>query len=386
MLRAFFILTIALAGATAAIAQQTDVQPWLRSLSHQRPAARAQAASELAKLGKSAEPAVAALVQASQDSAPEVRFAAVDALTRLRLLPETSIPALAKALQDREPSVRVQAAAALGQWRSQPEVAIPALIGALKDADANVRARAAQGLQGWDTRKLPDLKSQSAAALTPLLKDPDGLTRAMTAVTLGQLDTEVDAAVVVLTALLTHEDWKVRQLAVSGLGSLAPRSKSALSAVVELMGDPEPAVRQQAANNVARIDPVAGLEALLTSVKHRDTLRRETLPDALVNLARSSEPAATALVQLLKDRSPEVRYRAALALGRIGASAKPAIPDLSGMLEKDQNYLVRQVAAEALGQIGKDASPALPALLQATSDWNDHVRDAALAAIKKIAG
>jgi len=291
-----------------------------------------------------------------------------------------------KSLKDPEPGIRVQAAATIGQWHSQPDVAVPALIGALQDTDAGVRQRAAQGLGGWDTRKWTDLKSQTTQGLAPLLKDPDGLARAYAAVTLGQFDVEVDAAVAVLTELLQHPDWKVRQQAVSGLGTLSPKSKSALPAVVELLGDPEPAVRQQVANNVSRLDPVAGLEALLANVKHKDVVRREVLPDALVNLAKTSEPAATALVQLLKDKSPDVRYRAVLALGRIGASAKLAVSDLSIMLEKDPNYLVRQVAAEALGQIGKEATPALPALLQATTDWNDHVRDAALAAIKKIAG
>jgi HEAT repeat protein len=278
------------------------------------------------------------------------------------------------------------AATALGQWRSQPEVAIPALIGALKDSDATVRARSAQGLQGWDTRKLPELKSQAAAALAPLLHDPDGLTRAAAALTLGQLDADGDASVRALTGLLKHDDPKVRQQAVNGLGALAPRSKSALVAVIELLGDPEPTVRQQAANVAVRLDPVAGLDALLANMKHKDASRREVLPEALANLAKTSEPAATALVQLLKDRSADVRYRAALALGRIGVAARPAVAELSTMLAQDKNYLVRQVTAEALGQIGKEATAALPALLQATSDWNDHVRDAALAAVKKIAG
>jgi HEAT repeat protein len=263
---------------------------------------------------------------------------------------------------------------------------MPALIMALKDADATVRARAAQGLQGWDTRKLPELKLQAAQALLPLLKDPDGLVRAMAAVSLGQFDSDVDAAVSVLTALLTDPDWKVRQQAVSGLGALTPRSKTSLPAIIELLGDPEPAVRQHAANVASRLDPAAAVDVLLANVKHKDAVRREVLPEALANLAKTSEPAAKGLVQLLKDGSPDVRYRAALALGRIGISAAPAIPDLSTMLAKDPNYLVRQVAAEALGQIGKEAAPALPALLQATNDWNDHVRDAALIAIKKIAG
>lgn len=63
---------------------------------------------------------------------------------------------------------------------------------------------------------------------------------------------------------------------------------------------------------------------------------------------------------LLADDSPQVRRRAALALGTFRVAE--AAPALAGLLRGDADPMVRQAAAWALGRIGgSDARAALTA-------------------------
>jgi HEAT repeat protein len=79
--------------------------------------------------------------------------------------------------------------------------------------------------------------------------------------------------------------------------------------------------------------------------------------------------AVAALVTLLKDRHPVVRYRAAGALGIMGVDAAPAVDDLVETLN-DPNSDVRYAAVMALGEIGPEAKTAVPALLEAMREEN----------------
>lgn len=76
--------------------------------------------------------------------------------------------------------------------------------------------------------------------------------------------------------------------------------------------------------------------------------------------ARSPETAAPDLVPLLRSRSSERRYEAAIALGRTGDQA--AVPALKDALS-DPDPGVRWMALEALGAIGGPALPVLIGLL-----------------------
>jgi HEAT repeat protein len=73
------------------------------------------------------------------------------------------------------------------------------------------------------------------------------------------------------------------------------------------------------------------------------------------------------LIKQLTDKNPEVRQKAAFALGKIGPKAEAAVPALSKAL-KDENFDVRWSAAEALGEIGPKAEAAVPALIESLTD------------------
>jgi HEAT repeat protein len=88
------------------------------------------------------------------------------------------------------------------------------------------------------------------------------------------------------------------------------------------------------------------------------------------------------LQRMLDDPSPAVQAQGALGLGLHGAEAQPAVPALARAL-RSSDTLVRQQAALALGQIGV-ADEAVPALVAALADPEWTVRRQAAVALGQI--
>ncbi|MCX5796092.1 MAG: HEAT repeat domain-containing protein [Elusimicrobia bacterium] len=94
-----------------------------------------------------------------------------------------------------------------------------------------------------------------------------------------------------------------------------------------------------------------------------------------------SAAAVPALAEgVLDDRSADLRFACARALGRIGQPARAAAVPLTGAL-KDADPVVRAAAAQALGRIGKDSAMVRQALTAATQDQDAEVRRAAAQAM-----
>src|SRR5262249_55186896 len=90
-----------------------------------------------------------------------------------------------------------------------------------------------------------------------------------------------------------------------------------------------------------------------------------------------------ALVELLqKDPRNTIRFSAAEALGKIGPTAKAAVPDLIVAMQEDTGGGVQREAATALGLIG-DLS-ALPALKEALKSSDNDVSRASGEALKRL--
>jgi hypothetical protein len=80
-------------------------------------------------------------------------------------------------------------------------------------------------------------------------------------------------------------------------------------------------------------------------------------------LGRIGATAVPALIDALSDNQAAVRAHACRALAYMGANAKEAVGKLTLALN-DQDETVRIEAATALGQIGAAATPATPVLLR----------------------
>jgi HEAT repeat protein len=101
--------------------------------------------------------------------------------------------------------------------------------------------------------------------------------------------------------------------------------------------------------------------------------------------AAEPEPAyqgrpLSAWVSDLKSRDPDVRFDAAIAVGRLGPRAGSAVPDLIAML-KDENSEVVYAARLSLGRIGK---PAIPPLLIAMKSRDTNLAAGASVALSRI--
>jgi HEAT repeat protein len=106
-----------------------------------------------------------------------------------------------------------------------------------------------------------------------------------------------------------------------------------------------------------------------------------------VGCSKAVDPAYTVpgLLEMLKDKNPDVRYTAVSHLGKYGSRAKEAVPAIIDAL-KDSEANVRIGAVYALANIGPDAEAAIPALKNALKDKDHKVRQGAVYALKKVEG
>ena len=89
------------------------------------------------------------------------------------------------------------------------------------------------------------------------------------------------------------------------------------------------------------------------------------------------EAIVPALGAQLKSKLPATRRDAALALSRLGPTARAAVPDRVNALE-DSQPTVRAAAAGALGRSGREARAAAPALAKLLADADNDVRVSAI--------
>jgi HEAT repeat protein len=112
-------------------------------------------------------------------------------------------------------------------------------------------------------------------------------------------------------------------------------------------------------------------------------LRRESA-DAIGKIGTSASPAIPNLIEALKDPDAGVRAKTAAALWSMGPAASPALQPLQDALG-DANAEVRLNAAGALGEIGPKAMEAAPALARTLrQDANANVRGCSARALAKI--
>ncbi len=337
------------------------------------------------------DPAVA-YITALQAEHWKTRWQAAQALGELG--DPRAIEPLIEALEDTNQWVRIVAAEALGQLRARQ--AVEALILCLDDPSIWVRRAAVVALgEIGDPRAVPPLVERLLHH--PSTEWPVEL-RDVAARALGRLG---PPALEALTAALEDEDKWVRQAAVRALGQMGnPQAADALIAVLD---SDEPWLRSAAVQALARIPDARAVRA---------ALRSEEAPRAfgmLIALNEMDSSVARWLTAALEDPDPQIRARAAYALGQMGETStltrlmtalgerflsspahdRPALvlptPEMVDALVaalQDSEARVRQAAAEALGQVR--AQRAIPALQQALQDPDAGVREAAARALGEI--
>jgi CubicO group peptidase (beta-lactamase class C family) len=127
----------------------------------------------------------------------------------------------------------------------------------------------------------------------------------------------------------------------------------------------------------------AGKKTILSFIEQFANADPFAAGEAVSALAVIGAPAVPYLAKALADEKENVRWCAAIALGKIAPAGPQAIPSLTKAL-KDKNDDVRWCAAIALGYFAKAAPTAVPDLLALLNDADRDVRWAAYFALARI--
>jgi HEAT repeat protein/uncharacterized RDD family membrane protein YckC len=323
---------VSVAPATAAaIASQVE------ALGGAEPA-RTQAVNNLVARGV---PAVGALVEALGNTSRQIRTGACEALGRIG---KPAVPALIVALQSSEPRVRLRACKALALVGPAATSAMDALKEVERDTNENIRKAASEAVAqvGGASEPLPPIHSVTASpeGLNPMRSVGGRPTLVLGAPAVGEAPPERAPAAVRETTDLESSDPSVRLKAVKLLAgsTMAPGSK--VAPLIRALDDSSAQVRKAAAASLVAI----------------------------------GEPAVNGLTEALKDGSRNTRGWSAVALGKIGRSARGAVPALVEAL-KDSDSQVRKACMAALAAIqprgakseeAETAPPAAPETAEAT--------------------
>lgn len=367
-----------------------SVVPALLSAAQGPPDKSGPARSLLASFGPRIAPI---LVKTLGDGETARREAAADVLGRIGPPARTAVPALLATLKDRSSAVALLAAMSVAEidpTRSAPAVplladaldvpgataalakigpdaraAVPALIAALKPTKGN----APQELIRLNARlALARIGTPAVSALIEALKEKREGVAPLAGEALGWILPPPKQAVAALRAALRNDRSHAAVYARS-LGQLGSLAQSAISDVLDLLA--ETASRPEAAVALVNMDPKLADKAvppLIRDLQADDEKQRQAAVMAVARLGPASQPAAAALITLLRDR-----LLSKMEIEALGEIWTRAIPDLASLL-KDSQVEIRQRAVLALGQIGPAAHAALQPLIAALSDRDDTVR------------
>ena len=134
------------------------------------------------------------------------------------------------------------------------------------------------------------------------------------------------------------------------------------------------------AKSAAPVHPRKSVAECIASLKGANSDAKVEAIIALGDLGDEAKTALPNMILLLKDNAQDVRFFAAMALGRVGAAA---VPGVTGLLH-DTNATVRAIAAQALGRIGPNANQSIPELKPLIQDTNAAVRTEVVLALGRI--
>ncbi len=155
-----------------------------------------------------------------------------------------------------------------------------------------------------------------------------------------------------------------------------------IPSLIRALADSDAVVRENAAEALGRRGPEAeqAIPDLIRLLSDRDPYVNGKAADALSRIGKGSVPG---LISALTHGETNVRWCAAIALGKMGTGAREAVPMLADAL-RDSEDNVRWSAAVALGGMGTLAGEAIPALIRCLYDRDEDVRRGADMALDEI--
>jgi HEAT repeat protein len=293
--------------------------------------------------------------------------------------PPTSseVPSLIKLLKDSDGTVRRHAASRLSVAGPQAAAALPMLLDLADAPEAETRVIVASALAN-----IAPKDPRVLAALIRLFDDASDRVQRAAVTAMGDIGSAAEAAVPCLIDRVTRDYGRINEygtlasLAIGTLGEIGPGAKDAVPLLVRVLGDGERTwlARQDAADSLGEIGPAASgaVSGLVSAL----LLKQAEADNSISELSIIIDGRA------LGDKTVDIRFSAARALGRIGPTAQQAVPYLTEALSDHGSvsigepidvdhgsridevvWTVRAAAAKSLGQIGPAARPALPRLV-----------------------
>lgn len=200
---------------------------------------------------------------------------------------------------------------------------------------------------------------------------------------------------------------------------------STIPLLLAALQDPDRKLQSVAVRALGMMGPSAepALPTLIRSIQHTNGEVRIAAVHALQSIGRHDEEVIQALITALRDDNagPDggkvfVRESAAMALGRFGPIARPAIPELTRLMDDPEFYMRREAilalwriggdtntvarlidelqrrlsvheykaTLDALGQIGEAAKPAIPEILDSMGLWGTDMSKVVRPVLMKI--
>jgi len=320
----------------------------------------------LVRIGTRSDASLQEVVNGLKDGDANVRKACVRAL---QILGQKDEAGVRRVMPPDLPKEEVLAA-----WRQRdPAVAaniVTKVVETIKK-DGGARASGGDVLGG-----LPEQREESVAGLRPLLSDKDEGTRTGAADALGKVGSP--SAIPDLIRAMKNDTPPVRRIVIGAIALIAhPSGEAALTEAIHNRDDDNEA-RAQAATGLGKIASPTAIQTLIQALSDYD-LKLQVA--AVAALARAGKPAVGPLLATLKSSDPQLRFRAAQALGAM--STPEANPGLIAAL-KDPDARVRQTAAVALGFEGNAA--AVTPLAALLGDRDGSVAAAAAESLARIGG
>ncbi|HTQ39576.1 MAG TPA: HEAT repeat domain-containing protein [Pirellulales bacterium] len=347
------------------------------------PAVRREAIMALAAIGPDSKSAGPQLVKALSDQQYAVRYAAALAVGQIGI--KDAAPQLAQQLDSDDPFLKMISAWALAKINPDDKAgvqrAVSLLVTGLKDPNQHVRGAAARGLL-----ELHAPQEMVISAMSDLLADKDPEVRGNVVDALSSLG---EAAVPRLIKALQNDDMQA--LAVEVLRRLGPKAKDAVPALILELKDPDPEYRREVEFALAAIGPAAktAVPALIEHLGSDEPRVQYTACYALGKIGPDAADAVPKLRDNMKSDDKFLKVASVWALLHIQPADKAlqsmAVPLLAKALGDSEHELARVESANALGRIGAAAKSAIPDLQKAAEqDDSPKVRAAAVEALKKI--
>jgi HEAT repeat protein len=325
-----------------------------------------------APAGAAAPAALAKHIEDLQNVDWEVRVKALEAIAALGPAAASAVPALKEAVADGTTMVRCIACNALGAIGAGARPAMAALREALEDEILDVRYDAWAAIGKIDPPPAGTAKQLAVDLAAKRLGD-----RWQAARRLEELGPKAGDVLPELIKAVNDVDWGVCIAAIDAIGAVGAAAKDAVEPVA-LAAEYHKIdvqyrrvrIRSRAAVALGRIGPAA-IPALLKLMDHPTSAPRIAAVEAMNAMDANAAPCVDVLAKALEDYEIRVRAVAAESLPKLGATGAASLAKAAA----HEHGYVRKLAAEAMGRVGRDAAEAVvPALTKLLADESEEVR------------